>query len=329
MNFIDETKISLKAGDGGGGTVSFRREKFIEYGGPDGGNGGRGGSIYLRAMSDLNTLADFRYKQHFKAECGRSGQGANKTGRSGEDIILDVPIGTEIYDETGSLLIADLKEKENLFLIAKGGDGGFGNATFKSSTNQSPRRATPGWPGDELTVWLKLKILSDIGLIGMPNAGKSTFLSIISNAKPKIADYPFTTLTPQLGIVRRDYEEIVVADIPGLIEGASQGIGLGHKFLKHVERCKILLHLIDISSENVTADYQTVRKELELYSDKLKDKKEIIMLNKIDLIEDSKLEEKVDSFKKLFKDKEILISSSTNPKTTENVIHRLFIANAF
>ena len=248
MHFIDEVKIYLKAGDGGNGIVAFRREKFIEYGGPDGGTGGKGGNIILRVTKDLNTLIDFRYKQHFKAERGRNGGGSNCTGHGGEDMIVRVPVGTQILAEDRETVLADLIEDGQEVVIAKGGGGGLGNAVFKSSTNQAPEKATPGVLGDELWVWLQLKLLSDVGLLGLPNAGKSTFLAAVSSAKPKIADYPFTTLKPQLGVAYIADEEIVIADIPGLIEGASQGHGLGDRFLRHIERCRALLHLIDIAS---------------------------------------------------------------------------------
>lgn len=283
MHFIDEVKIYLKAGDGGNGAVSFRREKFIEFGGPDGGNGGKGGDIILLTTPELNTLIDFRYKQHFKAKRGEGGMGRNRTGESGEDLILKVPVGTQIFSQDGETLIADLTELNHSFIIAKGGRGGAGNAVFKSSVNQAPRKAIPGAEGEEICVWLKLKLLSDVGLVGLPNAGKSTFLSVTTQAKPKIADYPFTTLKPQLGVVYIDLDEFVIADIPGLIEGASEGHGLGDKFLKHIERCSVLLHLIDIREDVVNA-YNTIREELKNYINDLSHKTEIIALNKIDTL---------------------------------------------
>ena len=286
MHFIDEAKIYLKAGDGGNGSVSFRREKFIEFGGPDGGNGGKGGDVIFSAVPNLNTLIDFRYKQHFRAERGHGGSGVNCTGASGQDLIIEVPVGTQIFDESGEELLYDLDSISEV-IIAKGGAGGAGNAVFKNSVNQAPRKAVPGWEGDELWVWLRLKLLCDVGLLGMPNAGKSSFLSKVSGAKPKIADYPFTTLKPQLGVVRLGYEEFVVADIPGLILGASKGLGLGDRFLRHIERCRVLLHIIDISSSDVSYiidSYNTVHNELKEYKAELGNKEEIIALNKIDLL---------------------------------------------
>ena len=294
MQFIDEAKIYLKAGDGGAGCVSFRREKFIEFGGPDGGDGGKGGDITFIATKDINTLIDFRYKQHFKAQNGLHGMGKQRFGKYGDDIVLYVPLGTQIFAEDGETLLIDLSNDGESIVIAKGGDGGQGNVRFKSSVNQAPRRATPGFPGDELWVWLKLKLLSDVGLVGLPNAGKSTFLSVTTAAKPKIADYPFTTLKPQLGVVSVNDEEFVIADLPGLIEGASQGLGLGDRFLKHIERCKVLLHLIDSSSEDVVHSYDIIRHELLDYKEYLDDKVEIIALTKTDLI----LEEKIAALSK-------------------------------
>ncbi|CAK6537042.1 MAG: GTPase ObgE [Candidatus Midichloria mitochondrii] len=295
MRFIDEAKIYLKSGDGGAGVSSFRREKFIEYGGPDGGNGGKGGSIIFKAVPNLNTLIDFRYKQHFKAQNGRRGSGANKTGAHGEDIVIEVPLWTQIYDEDGDTLLYDMNEPGKEVIVAEGGDGGLGNASFKTSTNRAPRRSTEGWPGTEMWVWLKLKLLSDVGLLGFPNAGKSTFLSVISAAKPKIADYPFTTLKPQLGVAYIDHEEIVIADIPGLIEGAIEGAGLGHKFLKHLERCKVLLHLIDITEEDIKSKYQIIRSELKQYSPELAVKPELIVFSKNDLMGEEQ-QEKINTF---------------------------------
>lgn len=283
MQFIDEAKIHLKAGDGGGGCVSFRREKFIEHGGPNGGDGGRGGSIVFEATEDLNTLIDFRYKQHFKAKNGDSGKGKNMSGRAADDIVIQVPLGTQVFDEWGEKLLYDFDHHGMSVEIVKGGDGGLGNTHFKSSTNQAPKRSLPGFPGEETWVWLKLKLLSDVGLVGLPNAGKSTFLSTVTAAKPKIADYPFTTLKPQLGVVSVDDEEFVLADLPGLIEGASEGLGLGDRFLKHIERCRVILHLIDISSPDPVASYNLIRNELVSYSDSLQHKKEIVVLTKTDI----------------------------------------------
>jgi GTP-binding protein len=283
MHFIDEVKIFLKAGDGGNGSASFRREKFIEYGGPDGGDGGKGGNILFIADENLNTLIDFRYKQHFKAERGGNGSGQNCTGHSGKDILLEVPVGTQVLGSDRKTVIADLDHNQQLFIAARGGDGGLGNTHFKTSTNRAPRKATKGFEGEEIEVWLNLKLLSDVGLVGLPNAGKSTFLSVTTSAKPKIADYPFTTLKPQLGVAYIDDSEIVIADIPGLIEGASQGHGLGDRFLRHIERCKVILHLIDMSQEDVIEAYKMVRNEMETYAGAIKDKYEIVVLNKCDL----------------------------------------------
>lgn len=296
MKFLDEAKIYIKSGDGGAGCSSFRREKFVSHGGPDGGDGGKGGSIYIECVDNLNTLIDFRYQQHFKAQNGRQGSGQNCHGAAGEDLLIKVPVGTEILTEDGEHVIADFTEVGQKIRIAKGGDGGFGNAHFKSSTNQAPRHKTSGWPGEELWVWLRLKLISDAGLVGLPNAGKSTFLSVVSAAKPKIADYPFTTLKPQLGVVYIDESEFVIADLPGLIAGAHQGIGLGDKFLKHVERSGVLLHLIDITQENIIAAYKTIRNELVEYG--LENKVEIIALNKCDSLPDEEIKNKQKELKK-------------------------------
>lgn len=284
MKFLDQAKIFIQSGDGGAGCVSFRREKYIEFGGPNGGDGGKGGSVFIEAVPNLNTLIDFRYHQHFKAQKGRPGQGSDKTGSKGEDIVIKVPVGTEVLAEDGETLIVDMIEPGQVYRIAKGGDGGRGNAQFKSSTNQAPRYAEPGWPGEEMWVWLRLKVIADVGLIGMPNAGKSTFLSVVTKARPKIADYPFTTLHPNLGVAWVDDYEMVIADIPGLIEGAHDGVGLGDRFLKHVERCSAFLHLIDATQEDVAFAYQAIRKELELYNENLSQKPEVVVLNKIDAL---------------------------------------------
>ncbi len=292
MQFIDEAKIFVRSGNGGGGSVSFRREANVPKGGPDGGDGGRGGSITFRAISGLNTLIDFRYQQHFKASTGQHGMGRNRHGKSADDIIIDVPIGTQIIDEDGETLIVDMQEEGQSYLAVKGGDGGKGNTNFKSSINQAPRKATPGFPGEERWLWLKLKLISDAGLLGLPNAGKSTFLAATSRAKPKIADYPFTTLKPQLGVVHVDEREFVMADIPGLIEGAHEGVGLGIRFLKHVERCGVLLHLIDGTQEDVVNAYKTIRHEVEAYSELLIDKQEIVALNKVDAMSAEDAQEK-------------------------------------
>ncbi|MFO0295857.1 MAG: GTPase ObgE [Rhodospirillales bacterium] len=284
MKFLDQCKIYAKAGDGGAGCVGFRREKFIEYGGPDGGDGGRGGDVVIEALANLNTLIDFRYQQHFRAERGHHGEGQNKSGRAGGPILLRVPIGTQVLAEDNETLIADMTEPGQRIVLCRGGDGGFGNAHYKSSTNQAPRRADPGWPGEERWVWLRLKLIADVGLVGLPNAGKSTFLAATSAARPKIADYPFTTLKPQLGVVRIDDAEFVLADLPGLIEGAAEGRGLGHRFLGHVERCGAILHLIDATSDDVTGAYKLIRAELEAYGGGLSDKPEIVGLNKCDAL---------------------------------------------
>ena len=293
MKFLDECKIYLKSGDGGRGSMSFRREKFIEFGGPDGGDGGKGGDIVFEAAENLNTLIDYRYQQHFRAQKGRGGAGANKTGAKGRDLVLRVPVGTQILDDDKETVLADLTEPGQRTVLLRGGDGGFGNAHYKSSTNQAPRRADPGWPGRELWVWLRLKLIADAGLVGLPNAGKSTLLSRVSHARPKIADYPFTTLHPQLGVVRLDDDtEFVLADLPGLIEGASEGAGLGTRFLGHVERCAVILHLVDGTEEDVVGAYRAIRHELAGYGHGLAAKPEIVGLNKIDAIDPEAVEKK-------------------------------------
>jgi GTPase len=284
MQFLDQCKIYLKSGDGGRGSASFRREKFIEFGGPDGGNGGKGGDIVFVAIDNLNTLIDYRYRQHFRAQDGRPGAGRERTGADGEDLVLHVPVGTQIMDAENRLLLADLTRPGQLVFL-RGGDGGFGNVRYKSSTNRAPRRADPGWPGREAWVWLRLKLIADVGLLGLANAGKSTFLAAVSHARPKIADYPFTTLKPQLGVVRLHDEEFVLADLPGLIEGASEGAGIGTRFLGHVERCAVILHLVDGTLDDVADAYRTIRRELERYAQGLAEKPEIIGLNKIDAID--------------------------------------------
>lgn len=311
MQFIDEAKIYIKAGNGGHGAVSFRREKYIERGGPDGGDGGKGGSIIFRSNSHLNTLLQFRYKKHFKAENGEPGKGYNRTGKSRSPLILEVPVGTQIFSEDGNLLIYDFIKDHEEFEILEGGKGGLGNSHFKSSTNQAPRKRTEGIIGEEMDISLKLKLLSDAGLVGLPNVGKSIFLARTTAAKPKIADYHFTTLKPGLGVVYISEEEFVLADIPGLIEGAHQGIGLGDRFLKHVERCGVLIHVIDANSMNVKQDYITIRKELESYSPLLKDKAEILCLNKIDSVSVEELQEKEEILSNLTKQKIYQISGYT------------------
>jgi GTPase len=284
MKFLDQCKIYLRSGDGGAGSMSFRREKFIEFGGPDGGDGGKGGDIVFVAQDNLNTLIDYRYQQHFKAQKGRGGAGKNRTGAGGADLVLRVPVGTQVLAEDGETVVADFTRAGQRRVMLRGGDGGFGNQHYKSATNQAPRRADPGWPGAEAWVWLRLKLIADAGLVGLPNAGKSTLLARLSHAKPKIADYPFTTLRPQLGVVRLDDREFVLADLPGLIEGASEGAGLGTRFLGHVERCAVILHLIDGTADDVVEAYETVRAELDGYGHGLADKPEIVGLNKIDAL---------------------------------------------
>ena len=286
MKFLDQCKIYLKSGEGGRGAMSFRREKFIEFGGPDGGDGGKGGDIVFAAQDNLNTLIDYRYRQHFRAQNGRGGAGSNRTGAKGRDLVLRVPVGTQVLADDRETVLADLTRAGQRVALLKGGDGGFGNAHYKTSTNQAPRRADPGWPGRELWVWLRLKLIADAGLVGLPNAGKSTLLARLSHARPKIADYPFTTLHPQLGVVRLDEEtEFVLADLPGLIEGASDGAGLGARFLGHVERCAVILHLIDGTADDIVGAYRTIRDELADYGHGLADKPEVVGLNKIDAID--------------------------------------------
>jgi GTPase len=286
MKFLDQCKIYLQSGAGGAGAMSFRREKFIEFGGPDGGDGGKGGDIVIAAADNLNTLIDYRYRQHFRAQNGRGGAGAGRTGAGGRDLVLRLPIGTQVLADDKETVLADLVRPGQQIVLLRGGDGGFGNAHYKSATNQAPRRADPGWPGRELWVWLRLKLIADAGLVGLPNAGKSTLLARLSHARPKIADYPFTTLNPQLGVVRLDEEtEFVLADLPGLIEGASDGAGLGTRFLGHVERCAVILHLIDGTADDVVGAYRTIRRELAGYGHGLADKPEIVGLNKIDAID--------------------------------------------
>ena len=292
MKFLDQAKIFVKSGDGGAGACSFRREKFIEFGGPDGGDGGRGGDVIIESVANLNTLIDYRYQQHFKAEKGHHGMGANRSGAAGEPILLRVPVGTQILDEENDQVLLDLTKPGERHVLLRGGDGGYGNAHYKTSTNRAPRRFDIGWPGEERWVWLRLKLIADAGLVGLPNAGKSTLLAALSRARPKIADYPFTTLTPQLGVVRRGNREFVLADIPGLIEGAHEGAGLGDRFLGHVERCGVLIHLVDGTAEKLGANYRTVRSELAAYSPKLAAKPELVCLNKIDALAPDEVERK-------------------------------------
>ncbi|MGB8622324.1 MAG: GTPase ObgE [Paracoccaceae bacterium] len=292
MKFLDLAKVHIRSGSGGAGCASFRREKYIEFGGPDGGDGGDGGDVWAEAVDGLNTLIDFRYQQHFFAKSGQPGMGKQRTGRDGDDIVLRVPVGTEILDEDQETVIADMAELGQRVLLAKGGNGGWGNLHFKTSTNQAPRRANPGQPGVERTIWLRLKLIADVGLLGMPNAGKSTFLAATSNARPKIADYPFTTLHPNLGVVGVDDAEFVIADIPGLIAGAHEGHGLGDRFLGHVERCSVLLHLVDGTGEDVVADYRTIIDELDAYGGHLADKPRVTVLNKVDALDEDERAEK-------------------------------------
>jgi len=322
MKFLDEAKIFVKSGDGGAGCVSFRREKFIEFGGPDGGNGGKGGDVVVEAASNLNTLIDFRYQQHFKAEKGHHGMGAGRTGASGKDLIIHVPTGTQILAEDKNTVLADLTEEGQSFVLLKGGTGGMGNEHYKSSTNRAPRKSTPGFPGEEMWVWLRLKLIADVGLVGLPNAGKSTFLSVVSRAKPKIADYPFTTLVPNLGVVYIHEKEFVMADVPGLIEGAHEGSGIGTRFLGHVERCKVILHLIDGTLEDVGEAYQTIRRELELYGQGLDSKPEILVLNKADALTEEDALEKTKTLQDLT-GKRIFVISALNKQGIKQVLENL------
>jgi GTP-binding protein len=308
MKFLDQAKINLKAGNGGSGSASFRREKYVEFGGPDGGDGGDGGSILFEAERNLNTLIDYRYSQHFKAENGKPGSKKNKTGANGKDLILKVPIGTQIYEEDNNTIIYDFKKDKEKYLVASGGKGGLGNVRFKSSTNRAPRKKTNGKNGEEFWIWLQLKIIADVGIIGLPNAGKSSLLASLTRAKPKIANYPFTTINPNLGVTYYNNKEVTLADIPGLVEGAHKGIGLGDKFLRHIERCKILLHLIDVSENNLAENYLKIRSELKSYDPSISKKKEIIYLNKSDLVGKKNLKEKLLLFSSKIKKKYKIIS---------------------
>ncbi len=311
MKFLDEAKVYIRSGDGGAGSVSFRREKFIEFGGPDGGDGGRGGDVWVECVDGLNTLIDYRYQQHFKAKTGVHGMGRNMAGGKGADVVLKVPVGTQIFDEDNETLIADLTRVGEKVLLAKGGNGGFGNAHFKTSTNQAPRRANPGLEGLERWIWLRLKLIADAGLIGLPNAGKSTFLATVTAARPKIADYPFTTLHPGLGVVRSDGREFVLADIPGLIEGAHEGIGLGDRFLGHVERCRVLLHLVDGTQEDPAEAYRIVRGELDAYGAGLPEKREIVALSKADAIPAEVLDARAKALQRASGQKPLILSAAT------------------
>ena len=322
MKFLDQVKIYIKAGNGGDGSPSFRREKFIEFGGPDGGDGGKGGSVILKAEQNLNTLIDFRYQQHHKAKRGENGAGQNRTGKSGEDLILKVPLGTQVFEEDNKTLIYDFTKISEKFIAAAGGKGGLGNTRFKSSTNRAPRKFTKGTQGEEFTIWLQLKTIADIGIIGLPNAGKSSLLASVTNANPKIANYQFTTLNPNLGVASYDDKEITIADIPGLVEGAHKGTGLGIQFLKHIERCKSLLHLIDITSEDLKKSYQQVKNELKKYSNKLTKKKELIVLNKIDLIDEKEVNHIIKDFKKNTKS-EVIALSTFNKSSVSKIKSKL------
>ena len=317
MKFLDEAKVYIRSGDGGNGCVAFRREKFIEFGGPSGGNGGRGGDVVAQAVDGLNTLIDYRYAQHFKAKAGEAGKGKDRHGANASDIVLKVPVGTQIFDDDKETLLADLTEPGQRVVLLQGGNGGFGNAHFKSSTNRAPRNANPGQPGEERWIWLRLKLIADAGLVGLPNAGKSTFLAATSAAKPKIADYPFTTLTPQLGVVQSDNREFVLADIPGLIEGAHEGTGLGDRFLGHIERCRVLLHLVDGTGEHAGKDYKTVRGELEAYGGGLADKPEIVALSKIDAMTLEQIKEQAARLKRAAKKAPLLLSAHSRQGVTE------------
>jgi GTP-binding protein len=322
MKFLDQAKIYLKSGNGGPGCVSFRREKYVEFGGPDGGNGGKGGDVIFECVDTLNTLIDFRYQQHFKAQNGHNGKGDNRTGAGGDDCVIRVPVGTQLLDEDKETILADFitPGERRVFLV--GGDGGFGNAKYKSSTNQVPRKSTPGWPGQEMAVWLRLKLIADAGLVGLPNAGKSTFLAASSNAKPKIADYPFTTLHPNLGVVKAGDKEFVIADIPGLIEGASEGQGLGDRFLGHVERTNVLLHLIDCTQDDIISAYKTIRHELKEYGGDLVNKDEIVALNKCDALGEELSQELADELSKAI-DKPVHMISAVSGQNVSEVLFAL------
>ncbi len=326
MKFLDQAKIYIKAGNGGSGSASFRREKFIEYGGPDGGDGGNGGSIVIQSDRNLNTLIDFRYSQHFKAEHGKPGSKRNKTGANGEDLILKVPLGTQIFEEDNNTLIYDFTTNKEKFLVATGGKGGLGNVRFKSSTNRAPKKKTSGKSGEEFWIWLQLKVIADIGIIGKPNAGKSSLLAALTRAKPKIANYPFTTINPNLGVTYYSGKEVTLADIPGLVEGAHKGVGLGDKFLRHIERCKVLLHLIDLTEKDLVNTYKKIKQELSSYDKKLINKKEIIFFNKSDLLNSNDVKKKLREFNKKINTKYEIISVFS--KEDINKIKKLLIKYA-
>ncbi len=312
MKFLDQAKIYVKAGNGGSGSASFRREKFVEFGGPDGGDGGNGGSVVVESDGNLNTLIDYRYAQHFKAQHGKPGSKRNRTGANGKNLTLKVPVGTQIYEEDNNTLIYDFTKANERFLVASGGKGGLGNVRFKSSVNRAPKKRTVGKNGEEFWIWLQLKVIADIGIIGKPNAGKSSLLAALTSAKPKIANYPFTTINPNLGVVYYDRKEFTLADIPGLVQGAHKGVGLGDKFLRHIERCKILLHLIDLSEDNLVKTYKHIIQELSSYDKKLREKKEIIFFNKSDLFKDDEINKKLADFKNMIKTKYEIISVFSN-----------------
>ena len=322
MKFLDQVKIYIKAGNGGSGSPSFRREKFIEFGGPDGGDGGKGGSIILKSERNLNTLIDYRYQQHFKSGRGENGKGKNQTGKGGKDLLLKVPVGTQVFEEDNKTLIYDFEKENEIYVAAIGGKGGLGNTRFKSSTNRAPKKFTKGVNGEEYWIWLQLKTIADIGIIGLPNAGKSSLLASLTSANPKIANYKFTTLNPNLGVAMYDDKEITLADIPGLIEGAHTGTGLGIKFLKHIERCKTLLHLIDITEEDLVKSYKQVRNELKKYSKDLLKKEELVVFNKVDLIAKDQINKKISIFKKKV-DKNVLSMSTIDKKTVSNIKSKL------
>jgi GTPase len=325
MKFLDQAKIYIKAGNGGSGSAHFRREKFVEYGGPDGGDGGDGGSIIVEADRNLNTLIDFRYAQHFRAEHGQGGSKRNKTGANGKDLVLKVPVGTQVYEEDNNTLIYDFTKNKEKYLVAAGGKRGLGNVRFKSSTNRAPKKKTSGKLGEEFWIWFQLKVIADIGIIGKPNAGKSSLLAALTKAKPKIANYPFTTINPNLGVTYYDGNEITLADIPGLVEGAHKGVGLGDKFLRHIERCKVLLHLIDLSENDLVKSYKNIKLELATYNKKLGEKKEIIFFNKSDLLESGEIIKKLSEFKKKIKSKYEVISVFSNKDLLK--VKKLLIEN--
>lgn len=323
MKFLDQARVFIRSGNGGAGCVSFRREKYIQFGGPDGGDGGKGGDVWAECVNGLNTLIDYRYQQHFRAKTGVHGMGKNRSGANGADVTLKVPVGTQILEEDNETLIADMTEVGQKLLVAKGGNGGFGNARFKSSTNQSPRRSNPGEEGVEKAVWLRLKLIADAGLVGLPNAGKSSFLASVTAAKPKIADYPFTTIHPNLGVVRQDARECVLADIPGLIEGAHEGAGIGDRFLGHIERCRVLLHLVDGVSDDVVRDFETVKAELAAYGGGLTDKKTYVVLNKIDSLTDEEIKQRQTALEQACGDDVMLMSGATG-EGVDGVLRAVF-----